>query len=102
MNLSTENTIAMPRHQRRIDHREHCRQRDEARAGDTAGALRGQHRDHQDGQLLAEGEIDAERLRNEQRRQRSPTTDLEQPSRSSFAISCGSALFRRTGAEHDQ
>ena len=58
------------RHQPRIDHGKRRRQRDEARAGDAGRALRGQHRDQQDGELLAEGEIEAERLRDEQGRQR--------------------------------
>ena len=52
------------RHQRRIDHRERRRQRNEARTGDPAGALRRQHGDDQNSQLLAERQIDAKRLRD--------------------------------------
>ncbi len=58
------------RHQPRIDHGERRGQRDEAGPGNAGRSLRGQHRDQQDGDLLAEGEIEAERLRDEQGRQR--------------------------------
>src|ERR1700748_3831844 len=54
MNLSTENTIAMPG----------------TSAGNAAAALRGQHRHHQDGDLLRERQVDTERLGDEQGRQR--------------------------------
>jgi len=58
------------RHQSRINHGERRRERNEACAGDPAGALRRQHGDDHDGQLLAKCQVDAERLRDEQRRQR--------------------------------
>ena len=54
------------RNQARIDDGQRRRQRDEARARDAGCSLRGQHRDQQDGDLLSEGEIETERLRDEQ------------------------------------
>ena len=45
--------------------------RDEARAGDAGGALRRDHGDHQDAELLADGERRVGGLRQEQRRQAS-------------------------------
>ena len=59
---------ARDRH-RRHD-RQRCREGDEARAGHARRALRTDHRDEQQGELIAQAEVDTDRLRDEQRRER--------------------------------
>ena len=57
-------------HQTRINNCQRRRKGDEARSGNAGGTFRGQHRDKQDGYLLAEGKIETKRLRDEQRCER--------------------------------
>src|SRR5215212_4336428 len=56
-----------PWHERRIDGRQRCRERNEARTRDAARALRGQEGDQQNGPLLAPGQIEAHSLRDKER-----------------------------------
>jgi len=59
-----------PRDGHRRHDRQRRRERDEPRAGNPGRAFRTDHRDEQQRDLVAEAEIDPDRLRDEQRRER--------------------------------